>query len=91
MIRIFDILLSIMGIIVLFPLFFIIYLFVIIESKGGGFYTQNRVGKDGVDFKLFKFRTMYMDSDINGLLTIGRRDSRLTKIGFVIRKYKIEK
>jgi len=90
MIRIFDILLSIMGIIVLFPLFFIIYLFVIIESKGGGFYTQNRVGKDGVDFKLFKFRTMYMDSDINGLLTIGRRDSRLTKIGFVIRKYKID-
>ncbi len=54
------------------------------------FYLQTRVGKNGKDFKLFKFRTMVKDSDKKGLLTIGGRDPRVTKIGYYLRKYKLD-
>lgn len=54
------------------------------------FYLQTRVGKNGKDFKLFKFRTMVTDSDKKGLLTVGGRDPRVTKIGYYLRKYKLD-
>lgn len=54
------------------------------------FYLQTRVGKNGKDFKLFKFRTMVKDSDKKGLLTVGGRDPRVTKIGYYLRKYKLD-
>lgn len=90
MIRFFDILFSLFGIIILFPLFLIIYVLIIVESKGGGFYLQNRVGKNGVEFKLFKFRSMLVGSEKKGLLTIGQSDVRMTKIGSFIRKLKLD-
>lgn len=90
MIRIFDLLFSLMGILLLLPLFVIIYLLVIVESAGGGFYIQNRVGKDNIDFNLFKFRTMYIDSDKKSLITVGTKDSRLTRLGFFIRNFKLD-
>jgi lipopolysaccharide/colanic/teichoic acid biosynthesis glycosyltransferase len=90
MTRFFDILFSFFGILFLFPLFLVIYLLIILESSGGGFYLQNRVGKDGIDFKLFKFRSMAKGSDLKGLITIGGNDSRITKVGLFIRKYKID-
>lgn len=90
MIRFFDIVFSFFGLLLLSPLFVIVYLFIVLESKGGGFYVQNRVGLDGNDFKLYKFRSMASGSDKKGLITIGGNDSRITKMGLFIRKYKID-
>jgi lipopolysaccharide/colanic/teichoic acid biosynthesis glycosyltransferase len=63
---------------------------IVVDSKGGVFYLQNRVGFKGKEFKLYKFRTMYVDSDKEGLLTIGAKDMRITKVGIVLRKYKLD-
>lgn len=86
----FDILFSFLGIIILSPVFLIIALVVKLDSKGNVFYMQTRVGKDNSDFKLFKFRTMGSDSDKSGLLTVGERDTRITKSGYYLRKYKLD-
>lgn len=88
--RLMDIFFSLIGLILLFPLFLIIGLIIALDSKGGVFYKQTRVGKDGKDFKLFKFRSMAVGSDKKGLLTVGGNDSRITKPGYFIRKYKID-
>lgn len=88
--RIFDIICSFLGLIILSPFFIIICLLVGITSKGGIFYLQTRVGKNNQDFKLFKFRTMYTDSEKKGLLTVGGRDPRITSIGYYLRKYKLD-
>jgi lipopolysaccharide/colanic/teichoic acid biosynthesis glycosyltransferase len=90
MTRFFDIVFSFFGILLLSPVFIIIYFSIIFESKGGGFYMQNRVGKQGKDFNLYKFRSMSIGSDKKGLITIGGNDSRITKMGLFIRKYKID-
>jgi lipopolysaccharide/colanic/teichoic acid biosynthesis glycosyltransferase len=65
-------------------------LWVGLSSKGGVFYKQIRVGKNNKDFKLYKFRSMRVNSDKQGLLTVGSKDSRITKAGYFIRKYKID-
>ena len=90
MIRLFDILFSILGLTILSPFLFILSIAIIIESKGGIFYLQTRVGKNNKDFKLYKFRSMQINSDKKGLLTIGDKDNRITKIGKFIRKYKLD-
>ena len=88
--RLFDIFYSLIGIIVLSPFLIIISLLVGLGSKGGIFYIQTRVGKNGKDFSLFKFRTMHTGSDKKGLLTVGARDNRITSIGYFLRKYKLD-
>ncbi len=88
--RLFDMFFSLVGLIVLFIPFLIIAILILIDSNGGVFYKQTRVGKDGVDFDLLKFRSMASGSDKSGLLTVGGRDSRITKIGYTLRKYKID-
>jgi len=90
MIRIFDFVFSLFGIIILFPLMVVIYTLIIIESRGGGLFIQNRVGKNEIDFKLFKFRSMRKGSQEKGLITVGQRDRRLTKVGLFIRKFKLD-
>ncbi len=90
MIRFLDILFACFGLIVLSPLLLIIWLLIVLTSKGGGFYKQIRVGKKGYDFKLYKFRSMRVDADKGSLITIGGRDSRITKVGYFIRKFKID-
>ena len=90
MIRIFDILFSALGLIVLSPFLLILYILIRVESKGGGIYAQERIGLNGVPFKLYKFRTMVVGSDKGSLITVGGRDPRLTKIGYRIRKYKLD-
>lgn len=90
MIRFFDILFSIIGLVLLSPLFIVLYLLIRIESKGGGFYSQERIGKNGKPFKLYKFRSMRIGSDKKGLITIGEKDNRITKTGFILRKYKLD-
>ena len=86
----FDVISSLIGIILLFPVLFILWICIQLESSGGGFYRQVRVGKDGIDFRLWKFRTMQTGADKKGLLTIGGRDSRVTQIGYYLRKYKLD-
>jgi len=88
--RIFDIVASLVGILILLPMLFVIACLIVIDSKGGVFYLQNRVGKSNIDFKLFKFRTMSTGSDKKGLLTVGENDNRITKIGYYLRKFKID-
>lgn len=90
MIRFFDILFSIIGLVILSPIFIVLYLLIRIESKGGGFYSQERIGKNGKPFKLYKFRSMRIGSDKKGLITIGEKDNRITKTGFILRKYKLD-
>lgn len=88
--RLLDLLFATIGIVLLLPLFLMISLSIIIDSKGGIFYKQIRVGKNGKDFYLYKFRSMYTGADTKGLLTIGGKDSRITNVGYFIRKYKID-
>ncbi len=88
--RIFDLIISLLALIFLFPLFLIISITILFDSKGNIFYKQNRVGKEGQLFNLYKFRTMHTGADKKGLLTIGEKDARITKIGFLLRKYKID-
>lgn len=90
MIRFFDVTFSLLGLVLLSPLFLVLYLIIILESRGGGFYVQQRVGKDGRQFGLCKFRSMRVGSDKRGLITIGEHDSRVTRAGVFIRKYKLD-
>jgi len=85
-----DIILSVFVLIVLAPLFMITVVIIMIESGGGFIYTQKRVGKENKDFNLYKFRTMKVDSDKKGLLTVGMRDARITRFGYFLRKYKLD-
>jgi len=88
--RIFDILFSLVGLLILLIPFVLISLIIIIDSKGGIFFRQTRVGKNGIDFSLLKFRTMKINADRAGLLTVGERDHRITAIGYYLRKYKVD-
>ncbi len=90
MIRFFDIVFSGLGLIILSPLFLILYILIRMESKGGGFYAQERIGKEGKPFKLYKFRSMRKDADKGSLITIGGKDPRITRTGYFIRKYKLD-
>ena len=88
--RIFDIVSCSLAVLVLFPFGLIIALCIVCGSKGGVFYRQTRVGKDGKDFKLLKFRTMRPHADQQGLLITVGNDQRITRIGNFLRKYKID-
>ena len=90
MIRFFDFIFSLSGIILLFPVFLVLYIAIRLESNGGGFYKQLRVGRDGEDFYVYKFRSMRTGADKQGLITVGGRDPRITHIGYFIRKYKLD-
>jgi lipopolysaccharide/colanic/teichoic acid biosynthesis glycosyltransferase len=87
---IFDLCFAVIGIIVLSPLFIIISLWIIIDTGGGVFYLQDRVGLNHANFKLIKFRTMNVGSDKKGLLTIGNDDNRITKSGGWLRRNKLD-
>lgn len=88
--RIFDITLSVIGLIIVSPILLIIAILIKIDSKGPVFYRQVRVGRHNQDFKIFKFRTMHINADKMGLLTLGDRDPRVTKVGYILRKYKLD-
>ncbi|MCL4151888.1 UNVERIFIED_CONTAM: hypothetical protein GTU68_000809 [Idotea baltica] len=88
--RLFDIVFSSIGLLILFPILLVIAILIKLESKGSIFYKQVRVGRHNQDFKIFKFRTMFIGSDKKGLLTLGDNDSRVTKIGYYLRKYKLD-
>lgn len=88
--RLFDIIASGLGLLVLSPLFLILAIWIKLDSKGPVFYRQVRVGKDNKDFRIFKFRSMREGSDSGSLVTIGGRDPRITRSGYIIRKLKLD-
>jgi len=88
--RLFDIIMSFIGAIIVLPFLLIIGLLVKLSSKGPVFYLQTRVGLHGKDFKIIKFRTMYVDADKQGLLSLGDKDPRITPIGHILRKFRLD-
>jgi len=88
--RLVDFIVSLFFLFLLFPILVLLAILIKLESNGPVFYLQVRVGLNGKDFRIFKFRTMFIGSDKAGLLTVGGRDPRITKVGVFIRKYKLD-
>ena len=86
--RVFDIVASGLGLIVLSPLFLVLAIWIKLDSKGPVFYRQVRVGYKNKDFRIFKFRSMRVGADKGSLVTIGGHDPRVTRSGSFIRKFK---
>ena len=88
--RALDIVIALIILVFFLPLGLLISLLIVLESKGGVFYKQERVGLNGKPFGLLKFRSMRPNADRLGQLTVGDRDPRVTNIGHFIRKYKLD-
>ena len=88
--RLFDLMMSSLGLIILLPIFIIIAFLIRVTSNGSIFFRQVRVGRYGNEFRIHKFRTMVMNADqIGEQITVGQ-DTRITKIGYVLRKSKFD-
>lgn len=85
-----DLFLSIFGLVIFIPLYIILSFCIKLESGGPIFYKQTRVGKGGKTFVLLKFRTMKEGADQKGLLTVGDKDPRITRVGILLRRFKID-
>ena len=88
--RLFDIVASGLGLLVLSPLFLIVAVWIKLDSPGPVFFRQVRVGRFNKDFRIFKFRTMRVGSDKGSQITIGGRDPRVTRAGYWLRRFKID-
>jgi lipopolysaccharide/colanic/teichoic acid biosynthesis glycosyltransferase len=88
--RTLDILLSGLGLIILSPLLIAVSIAILVNGRGNVFFVQKRVGYCNADFKLIKFRTMKVHAEKDGLITIGSRDPRITRLGLILRKYRID-
>jgi len=88
--RALDIVIALIILVFFIPLGLLISLLIVLETKGGIFYKQERVGLNGKPFGLLKFRSMRPNADRLGQLTVGDRDPRVTNIGHFIRKYKLD-
>lgn len=88
--RLFDIIASACGLLVLSPIFIVMAIWIKLDSEGPVFYRQTRVGRGNKDFRIYKFRSMRVGSDKQGLITVGGRDPRITRSGYIIRKYKLD-
>lgn len=88
--RFFDVVISVVVLVLLSPFFLIIFLLVKLTSAGPVIFVQKRVGINNIDFNMFKFRTMRVNAAKDGSLTVGSRDSRITGVGFYLRKFKLD-
>ena len=88
--RLIDIILSASGLIICSPLFLLAAILIKATSKGPVFFLQKRVGLHNKDFTIYKFRTMREGAAKQNTLTIGSKDSRITTIGYYLRKYKLD-
>lgn len=88
--RVFDVVASGLGLLVMSPVFLFLAVWIKLDSKGAVFYRQARVGRGNKDFRIFKFRSMRVGSDKKGLITVGGHDPRVTRSGYFIRKYKLD-
>lgn len=89
-IRIFDLIVSFIALLFLALPFMLISFAIVCDSKGGAFFKQVRVGKNGKEFKIMKFRTMVTNAEAKGLQISTSGDSRITKVGKFLRKTKID-
>ncbi|SJZ68307.1 Sugar transferase involved in LPS biosynthesis (colanic, teichoic acid) [Trichlorobacter thiogenes] len=88
--RLFDLLFTIPGFLLLAPFMLIIAIWIRLDSKGPVFFRQERVGQSGKPFRILKFRTMCIDAEAKGRqITVGN-DPRITKSGTFLRKYKLD-
>ena len=85
-----DIIFSLIALIVLSPLFLILIVGVKLSSKGPVFYRQERIGKNGKPFTIYKFRSMYVDAEQNGPELSSKEDARITKFGRFMRKSRLD-
>ena len=88
--RFFDVLFSGVLIIVLVPLGIVVSILIVLDDFGSPFFVQQRVGLNGKNFGLLKFRSMRKNAESKGQLTVGMKDNRITRSGYFIRKYKID-
>lgn len=88
--RFLDIVFSLLVLAVGLPFGLVIALLIVLDSKGPVFYRQVRVGRNNVDFRLYKFRTMCVEADRGSLITVGADDARITRVGAFLRKFKID-
>lgn len=88
--RVFDLLASIAAIIIGTPLMLIVTALIKIESPGPAIFKQERLGKDGVPFTMYKFRSMRLDAEKNGPQWAEVHDERCTKVGRIIRRFHID-
>lgn len=88
--RLFDILFSAILILVLLPLGIVVSIWIVLDDFGSPFFVQQRVGLNGKNFGLLKFRSMRKNAESKGQLTVGMKDNRITRSGYFIRKYKID-
>ncbi len=88
--RLFDILFSLLVLIVGLPFGLLVVICIALDSRGNVIYKQKRVGRNNVDFLLYKFRTMCTDADKGSQITVSDHDSRITRTGAFLRKYKID-
>lgn len=88
--RSFDFSVSLIGLVMLSPFFVVIGILIKVDSSGPVFYLQERIGKNKIPFRLFKFRTMHVHSDKLTAITVGARDPRITALGFYLRKFKLD-
>ncbi len=88
--RLLDFFLASLALLVLAPLFLVIALAIVWDSRGGIFYGQVRIGKGEKPFRIYKFRTMRPASDQESLISLGSGDSRITKVGHFLRAKKLD-
>jgi lipopolysaccharide/colanic/teichoic acid biosynthesis glycosyltransferase len=85
-----DIVFSFLFLVILFPFNILIAILIRLDSRGTILYRQTRVGENNIDFTIYKFRTMVVDADKKSLITVGNRDARITRVGYILRKYKLD-
>lgn len=88
--RCFDVISSLVGLILISPVFLIVPLLIKLDSKGPIFLKQRRIGKDGKQFIIYKFRSMVQDADKIGSQITAGNDSRITRVGKILRRYEID-
>jgi len=88
--RWFDVICSLIGLLLLAPILLAIAIIIKLDSRGPVLFIQGRVGRNNKDFNIYKFRTMKVQSESKGLLTLGNHDTRITKVGYFLRRYKID-
>ena len=88
--RLLDIIFSLIGILIFFPLIIIFCFLIWLQDFGNPFYISKRVGKNFEEFDLIKLRSMILNADKSGIDSTSNDDTRITKIGNIVRKYKLD-
>ena len=88
--RLLDMLFSLIVLTIGLPFALVVALLIAVDSRGCVLYRQSRVGRNNVDFQLYKFRTMHTGADKGSLITVGGDDARITRVGRFLRKFKID-